>query len=157
MLDKHEQKALDDIEKYGCHILQVFAEGDLPPFSYSLGIAATASRPDLCVIGLKESVAGALINIYSERCHAGETFAPGKLYSGFLDDFDICFEVVSRKFYEEYFGWSIWYNRGTEFSMLQLIYPTTSGVFPWSKEVSDGFKSWQRVLTEDGRTSFDRN
>ena len=37
-MDADEQKALDDIEKYGCHIIYVMAEGEAPPFSYSIGI-----------------------------------------------------------------------------------------------------------------------
>jgi len=156
MFDRHEQRVIDNIEKFGCHVVQVYAESDLPPFSYSIGIAVTSSRPDLCVVGLQEPVAGSVVNAYSERCRAGQTFVPGTLYADFLDGFDVCFEVVSRRYYEEYFGWSLWYNRGTEFDMLQMIYPTTAGKFPWSKDVSDGFRSWQPILTEDGHTSFDR-
>jgi len=35
-MDAAEQKALEDIERYGCHILHVMAQGELPPFSYTL-------------------------------------------------------------------------------------------------------------------------
>lgn len=41
-MDDGEKKCLDDIEKYGCHILHILADGDLPPFSYSVGIEKSA-------------------------------------------------------------------------------------------------------------------
>ncbi len=37
-MDAGEQKALDDIAKHGCHIINLLAEGELPEFSYSVGI-----------------------------------------------------------------------------------------------------------------------
>lgn len=46
-MDDGEKKCLDDIEKYGCHILHIIAEGDLPPFSYSVGIEKSAGQPVL--------------------------------------------------------------------------------------------------------------
>ena len=35
-MDQYEEKALKDIEQYGCHILHVMEEGEYPGFSYSI-------------------------------------------------------------------------------------------------------------------------
>ena len=37
-MDEYEQKALDDIEKHGCHVLHVMEEDNYPRFTYSIGI-----------------------------------------------------------------------------------------------------------------------
>lgn len=38
VMDPAEKKARADIERFGCHVVHVLAEGDLPAFSYSVGI-----------------------------------------------------------------------------------------------------------------------
>ncbi len=138
-MDVQEQKALDNIEKYGCHIFQVMEEEELPPFSYSIGLATTYEKPDLCVIGLKEPMAKFVINEYALMLRDGVDIGLGNMYSGFLEGFVVCFERVAGKHYREYFGWSIWYYKERNFEMLQLIYPTTSGLYPWDAEYPSDF------------------
>jgi hypothetical protein len=53
-MDKAEQKAISDIEQFGCHVMHVFREGELPPFSYSVGIWKSSHRPELIVVGLEQ-------------------------------------------------------------------------------------------------------
>lgn len=149
-----EQKALGDIEKYGCHVLQVMAEGEYPPFSYSIGIYKKLGKPEMIVVGLKESLAGSIINQYNARLKDGEEFVPGGFYSGFLGGFDCTFEKVHQKHYREYMGWARWLYGGDNFEVFQLIYPTTSGIWPWSPEAPEGFIKWQTILNKTGRRSF---
>jgi len=153
-MDKDEQKALQDIEEFGCHVLQIMAEGNLPPFSYSIGIQKQTGKPELVVIGLKEPLARYLVNEYNSRVRGGEEFIPGQFYSGFLEGFDCTFEPVDSSHFEEYFGWGRWLYGGNTFEVLQLIYPTTTGQWPWSPDASPGFVSWQPILTETGRSRF---
>jgi hypothetical protein len=153
-MDLYKQKALDDIEKYGCHILQVMEEGKEPPFSYSIGMATTYQKPDLCVIGLKEPMAKFVINEYALMLKDGENFEIRKWYSGFLEGFDVCFENVAEKHFRKYFGWGLWYYKELKFQMLQLIYPTTSGIYPWEEHAPQDFMEWQIILTKDGEIRF---
>ena len=145
-MDEYEQKAIDDIEKYGCHILHVMEEDDLPRFSYSIGIEKTTGKPDLIIIGLKQEIAHWMINEYNNRVKEGEAFLPGEFYEGYLDGFNISFLEVSKEHYKEYFGWGLWYNNGDNFNMLQLVYPSTSGVWPWDEGVSEDFLWFQPLL-----------
>lgn len=141
-----ERKALSNINKHGCHILQVMEEAGHPPFSYSIGIRQTLQKPDLCVIGLKEPIAKFVINEYYKRAKQGEVFVPSVFYAGFLEGFDVCFSLVNRTHYPDYFGWGLWFNGGDDFDMLQLIYPTTSGVYPMDPEATEDLKKWQPLL-----------
>ena len=138
-MDKGEEKALDDIDKYGCHILHVIEEGEYPRFSYSIGIEKKTSQPEIIITGLKQELAHWMINEYNNRVKAGEVFEPNKYYSGFLDNFDVTFKEVEKQHYPEYFGWARWFYKGDEFTVLQLIYPSTSGVWPWEPEATDDF------------------
>ena len=76
-MDPVEEKALNDITSYGCHVIHAMEEGELPPFSYSVGIERTSQAPELLVIGLKRELAHSIINAYNARVSAGESFEPG--------------------------------------------------------------------------------
>ncbi len=66
--DPGEQRALADIEQYGCHVMHLLAEGDLPPFSYSVGIQRSSGAPELIVIGLNRPLAHFIVNEYNFKC-----------------------------------------------------------------------------------------
>jgi hypothetical protein len=152
-MDPEEQRALQDIDQFGCQVQHVLEEGDLPPFSYSIGITKTSGKPELVVVGLKQAIAHFVINDYNKRVQAGETFEIGNFYGGFLEGFDCTFEPVSKTHFEEYFGWARWLYGGNDFEVLQLVYPTTSGVWPWSPDAPTLFLERQIILTESGKCS----
>lgn len=145
-LDPSEQKALQDIEQYGCHILHILAEDDLPPFAYTVGIEHTSGAPELIVVGLKQPLAQSVLNQYNRRVRAGERFCDGQQSSGFLEGFDCLFRTVDRAHYPEYLGYASWLYGGEDFNTLQLIYPNTSGIWPWQPEADPWFKAWQPCL-----------
>jgi uncharacterized protein DUF4262 len=150
-MDAAKRKALDDIEKFGCHVMHVIEEGDFPPFAYSVGITKTTGAPEAIVIGLKQPLAHFVINEYHNRIRAGEKFVPGQLYSGFLEGFECLIELVPKEAYEEHVGWDMWLYGGKNFELVQLIYPTTDGVWPWSSEASEYFRKRQPVLASVGQ------
>lgn len=145
-MDPDEEKALADIEKYGCHIIHVMAEGEAAPFSYSIGIWRSTGAPELVEVGLKPPIAQFAINEYNRRVRSGERFEDGQFAGGFLEGFDCLFREVDRAHYRDYLGWARWLYRGNDFPTLQLVYPTTSGVWPWQPEASEWFRRWQTLL-----------
>ncbi|ARP65175.1 hypothetical protein A9K65_018645 [Mesorhizobium sp. WSM1497] len=144
--DPEEVKALADIEAYGCHILYVLEEGDLAPFAYSVGIEHNFGAPELVVIGLRPEISQSIINEYCRRVHSGEVFEPGQRTSGFVKDFDCQFDAVHIEHYPEHFGWDLWFYDGPDFRVVQLIFPTTEGLWPWDAEADDWFRAWQPLL-----------
>lgn len=147
-MDAGEKKALDDIEKYGCHVIHVLEDEEGPAFTYSVGIQKTSGAPEVIVIGLKQPIAHYLMNEYNARVQAGERFAPGNRYDGFLEGFQVQFGVVTTDHFDNYFGWDIWLYGGKQFEVLQLIYPNTSGVWPWEAEATSWFRTNQPILSE---------
>ena len=145
-MDESEQKAIDDIDEYGCHVLHVMEEENLARFTYSIGIYRKTGKPELVITGLDNEIAHWAINEYNARILNGKKFEVNKFYSGFLEGFDVTFKEVEEKHYDEHFGWGLWYYKDKNFPVLQLIFPTTSGVWPWEKDASEGFKNAQPIL-----------
>lgn len=145
-MDAGEEKALADIAQYGCHVIHVLEEGDLPPFAYSVGIERSSGAPELVVIGLKRSLADFVVNEYNRRVRDGQRFEPGQFASGFVEGFECQFRSVDVSHYKEHFGWNLWLYQGTGFRVLQLVYPTVDGVWPWESAASEWFRNWQPLL-----------
>lgn len=146
-MDEADRKILENIERFGCSVMHVAAEDNLPPFAFSVGITRTSSAPEVVVVGLKEPIAHFIVNEYNRRVRAGVVFRLGERYSGFIEGFEVIAERVDEAFYEEYFGYNLWLYQGPKFEVVQLVYPNTSGVWPWDSEASEWFRSWQPVLT----------
>lgn len=149
-MDERDQKALNNIEEYGCHVLSVLEGEGKPPFTYSIGINKKQNKPDIVILGLKAELALSVANNYKDRLLKGEEIVPGKYYDGFLGNFDVCFIRVSKKHYDEYFGWAQRLHRGDDFNVLQMIWPTTDGTWPWDEEKSEFYKWAQPILNDDG-------
>ena len=149
-MDESESKALNDIDEYGCHVINVMEGDDEPSFTYSIGINKKLNKPDVVILGLKTELAHSMVNNYNERLMDGEVFVPGKYYPDFLGDFDVCFVHVAKKYFKEYFGWGLWLYDGEDFEVLQIVWPTTDGIWPWDKEKSDFYKWSQPILNEAG-------
>ena len=140
-MDKAEEKALQDIEEHGCHVLHVMEEDECPGFTYSIGIEQSTGQPEIIIAGLGQDIAHWMVNEYNNRVKNGESFKPGEYYSDFLEGFDVTFKEVEKKHYPEYFGWGNWLYKSDDFKVLQLIYPSTSGLWPWDKNAPKEF-SW---------------
>lgn len=149
-MDDFEKKALENIEKYGCHILHVLEEENYPCFSYSVGIEKTLAKPELIVLGLKSELAQSIINEYYRPLKEKETFEGGKFYAGFLEGFNITFTEVAPKHYPEYFGWNLWLYKKPGFRVLQMVWPTTAGKWPWDQDRPEYYQWCQPILNESG-------
>jgi hypothetical protein len=150
-MENADRKAIDDIQKYGCHIINVLESDIEPRFSYSIGIELTSHQPELVVTGLRSDLADFMINEYNHRVRAGETFEDGKISPGFLDGFNVQFKTVDKSNYKAYFGWNLWLHQGDSFRVLQAIWPTTTGIWPWDPDAPDDYICMQPLLYQAAR------
>ena len=146
-MDESERKTLADIEQYGCSVMHVHDPDErLPPFSYSVGVSKSSGAPELVVVGLKQPLAHFIVNEYNRRVRAGKLFQVGHRYEGFIEGFEVLVVPVQREHYREYFGYNLWLYQGASFDVLQLVYPNTSGVWPWQSAADEWFKARQPLL-----------
>jgi len=129
-LDKAEKKLLADIKKTGWHVIIVPADEEGPGFAYSIGLYETFGHPEIIILGLKGEVAHGLINRIGDAVRQGKKFTSEKFYSGIVEGFKCFLLAVAEKNYEEHVGYARWYY-GKPFPLLQCIFPTATGKFPW--------------------------
>lgn len=147
-----DERTRDDIAKYGCTVMHVMEEGGAPPFAYSIGIFQETGAPEIVVIGLKQPMAHFIVNEYNRRLRSGELVEAGCFYSDFIEGFEVFVEEVHESAYDDYFGQAIDFYGSSAFKVLQIIYPTTTGIWPWAENAPKSFQEWQPILAKIGRT-----
>lgn len=144
-----EASFFDIIEKHGWHVMSVAnaAGEEGPVFSYSTGIFHRLKAPELLIIGLDSKLSASMINHYGhEMQENGAAFEVGKFYSGFLDGFDIYMLEPDIRARKEYAIWADWYYERQPFPILQCVWPSTTGRWPWEEAASAYLKETQPLL-----------
>jgi hypothetical protein len=143
----NDKKVAANIQEFGCHVICVAdPEEKSLPFSYSIGIQASTGEPEAIVIGVRPSLGSYMINEYNRQLREGIRFKRGTLYEGFLDGCSVYIEPARQKLLSEYNLCCQRYYHDTPFSVVQIVYPTTQGIWPWQKSASDWFKTNQPIL-----------
>jgi hypothetical protein len=149
--DKSEQKALDDIREYGLHIIMVGEDDKGPGFAYSIGLFENYAHPEVIIIGLKPELSHRLLNNMAYDIKEGKTFSTGEFHEDILDDFLCYFGDVPQNKYRDYVGWDCWYYEGDDFPLIQCVYPTVKGIFPWEPIFPEDARWFCEMLCEPPR------
>ena len=150
----NDQRVAADVREFGCHVTSVFDPEEVHPFfSYSVGIQESSGVPEAIVVGLKPSIGSFMINEYNRRVRTGDRFSRGRLYEGFLEGFSVYIEPAKRKLLDEYTRGCDRYYGDLDYSVVQIIWPSTTGVWPWQHAASEWLKKNQLMF---GRARPDR-
>ena len=145
-LSATKQKIIDDIKNYGWHVIKVLEDNSGPGFVYSIGFFETFNHPEIIIIGLNLDLSHNIINDIGDDIKRGTMFNPDKFYPNLIEGFECYFTQVDKGFYEEYVGQAQWYYEEKQFPLLQCIYPTTKGIYPWAPNWSENIKLLQPIL-----------
>lgn len=144
--DDGERKLLDDIAKYGWHCLNILAEKDLPPWTFSVGLYTTWQHPEIIIFGLKREVAHEIVNIIATGVAAGRRLDLSLPTDELMNNGSCVFVEVPHDQYSEHVGFARWYYQGDKFPLYQIVWPSREGLFPWHERASESFRLWQPVL-----------
>ena len=144
--DEANKEILENIDKYGLTVRYVFDNKENFQFSYSIGLYKTYQHPEIIMIGLKQELMHIIINNLAEDIKNGKRYDAYSWSPDVLDGFECYFIEVDKANYDEYVGGNLWLYNGNEFPLLQCIYPTVKGIYPWEKEWPGNIKNLQPIL-----------
>ena len=146
--DEAEKKAISNVKKYGLHIIQVFGAENYPQFSYTIGLYENYLHPEIIIIGLRHELAQVLLNNMAHDIKNGKTYHVGEFHEGVLDNFLCYFGEVPKNQYKDHVGWATWFYEGCHFPLIQCVYPTVEGKFPWDKGFPEEARFYCQMLIE---------
>lgn len=133
-LDATDRKLLADVEEYGWHCLHVHGEGELPYWTFSIGVFRTWQHPELVVFGIRDTVAHDLLTDLVERVKRGESFRHGREHDDVLEGFSCRFLRVDPQWYSAFLGYAQWFYEAEDgFPVLQLVWPDKQHRYPWEQ------------------------
>lgn len=144
--DASEQKVIDDIEKYGWHCVNILADGDCAPFSFTVGLFQSYGHPELVIFGLRSEIAHRVLNISVRAIQAGHPIDLSQPTDELLEGYPCCFVKVPESEYYEHLGFARWYYEGNVFPTYQIVFPSRDGHFPWHPGATESFRAYQPVL-----------
>lgn len=144
---EHENRIGSGIEKYGCFVLSVAdPDGVDPSFAYSIGVALDSGHPEAIVFGLATDLGAWVINEYNRLVRAGKKFRPGVAHRRFLEGFPVYIEPADPIKAENFMYACNRLYGGFGYPVVQIVIPTTAGVWPWEREASRAFRRTQPLL-----------
>jgi len=105
-------------------------EDEGPAFAYTIGLPHSAGHPELVVSGLDVEVMRGMLHEAARRVLAGFRFRPGTTAENLIGFWPVVADPMSAEGLAETVLWSEDFHRG-EVPALQLVWPSTSGVFHW--------------------------
>jgi hypothetical protein len=145
-----QRNHLKSINEFGVSILHVM-EGDdprTPGWSYTIGLWHRYRHPEVIVIGLESGLSQILLNNLNFSIREEErTFLDGAAPTDVLDGYVCFFKTINSEEYGDWFAGDHWFYGGLDFPAVQLLWPNTSGVYPWDN-AADKYLRWvQPVLS----------
>lgn len=142
-----EVRLLDDIEKYGCHIVHVKEDALLPGWSYTIGLYENFEQPEIFTIGLKIDTAQYLLNEVASLMRNGLRIREGLRQNDLLANVECEFrEVQQRPELSGIVGYAKWFYGEDPFPVFQCIYPDIENHFPWEESFDASWRSRQALL-----------
>jgi hypothetical protein len=134
MLDKSEQRLIDDIARIGWHLMGIPADAEGPSFVYSIGMMETLNHPEIIMFGLDVELMARVINTMGRDIRGGRSFVEPVRYDGLIERYACKTLRVDEEFQLGYFGYALWYRHhiGKEGTLqaVQCFWPDKQGLFP---------------------------
>lgn len=145
-LSPAEKKVLQDVFEEGVHIVHVPPTDGGPCFAATIGLWFHFEQPEVIVFGMPEEVAEDLLNAIADAADDGQRFAPGDRPKDLLVGYSVQFLEVPAERVAEYLGTAQWAYDGSEFPVVQLVWPDKQQRWPWDDDVREGFRDAQPII-----------
>jgi hypothetical protein len=117
-----------NIKKHGWLVFNI--GGGKVPFSYTVGLFETFGHPEMVISGLPDDVALAVLNNLGSDVAKGIVREAERQYDDVLDGYPCVFKPVPSTVYEDYFGRALVFYEGSDFPVLQCLWPDRLKRFP---------------------------
>jgi hypothetical protein len=143
-----------NIDQYGCYIIQVKPDDCLPAFAYTIGLYQKFNHPEIICFGLSLDLLGTILNDACDRIKNGQSLQEGVHYDDFIADFPMQLLRVNQSFYPNYWGIANSFYGHHHYPALQLVWPDKQRLFPWEQGFNANWKFKQPLLDRDTDFKF---
>ncbi len=151
---KEDDKIIEDVAKFGWHVVMIEATDYFPSFAYTVGLWKNYNHPEIIAFGLSLKTLHLILNDAGDNIKKGGHYETGKVYSDFFTNGDVQFVSVDKRSMRDYFGYAIWFNEGVDFPALELIWTDRGNKFPWDDGYEEEFQYKQPLLDRNAEFKY---
>ena len=129
---------INNIEKYGCQVMQVRGDSVAPGWSYSIGVYDTCGQSEIIAVGLPQRTALIAINEAANLLRSGVDLTVSR-HREIVGEIECEFRPVDPKWVDHIMGRAMWYYEDDPPPTLQLIYPDLENRFQWEPDFDQRF------------------
>jgi hypothetical protein len=78
-------------------------------------------HPEVVIFGMNPQVRHSILNFIGKNVREGNPFAAGREHDWVLEGHNCWSRDVQKLWYQDLFGWAIWFYGGTEFPAVQCL------------------------------------
>jgi hypothetical protein len=145
-LEADEKKLVENVEEFGCHIINVREGSAMVGWGYTIVVYETTRQPEIIVVGLKPDTAHSVLDECARRSKDGARFEDGRREEELLTNVDCEFRQVEHRWLRQLMGYAAWFYGGDDFPAVQCIYPDLSNRFPWEAGFDSSWRTRQALL-----------
>jgi len=145
-LEPDEKKVVENVEKYGWHVVLIKDEPGKTSWAFTVGLFETYQHPEVAIFGLKPDTRGRILNWIGENISKGKYFTAEQEHDWVFDGYKCWSRTVQKKWYYDLFGYARWFYQSSDFPFVQCIWPAKDGIYPWEQH---GYSSSQPLLYEE--------
>jgi len=137
-LDDKERNLLGHIRQNGWSVTNIREQDGVPGWAFTIGLFENFEHPEVTIFGLNPDSRHTILNWIGENIRDGNPFIAEQEHDWVLDGYKCWSRTVQSVWYRDLFGWAIWFYGGTEFPIVQCLWPARDGRYPW-QDRSDFF------------------
>jgi hypothetical protein len=137
---------LRNIQKFGCHIMQVKGTSTTPGWSYSIGLFDTTHQPEIITVGMPQAAAVTAVNKAAKLLRQGIDLTAGRI-SDLISNRNAEFRPVDPKWVDHLMGRALFYYDDEIPPALQMVYPDLNNRFQHDPGFDERFR--QPLLQSD--------
>jgi hypothetical protein len=145
-LDESERNVLNHVENYGWSVTIIREQNGSPGWAFTVGLFENFGHPEVTIFGMEPKTRHSILNWIAKNVSEGKPFTAEREHDWVLEQHNCWSRAVQKVWYRDLFGWAIWFYGGAEFPVVQCLWPSKDGTYPWQENSS--FFTTQPLLFE---------
>jgi hypothetical protein len=142
-------KTIEQLREPGWQVIMIPQDDHGPGWAFTIGLWHNYRSAELAIFGLDIQMMHTLLNDLAQHAIDGQAVADGQERNDVIKNYPVALKAVDYRWYKAFFGTAIRFYRNPPFPVLQVVWPSKQGRFPWDAGIADSYRDLQPQLWLD--------
>ncbi|MEV5571286.1 DUF4262 domain-containing protein [Spirillospora sp. NPDC052269] len=147
--DPITEQTIRQVREHGWQVILIPADDLGPGWAFTIGLWHNHRSPELAMFGLDVKLMHRMLNGLAQNALNGRPAEDGQERDDVIDGYPVALKAVGHPWYKAFFGTAIKFYRRPPLPVLQVVWPSEQGAFPWDPESDEAHRGLQPQLWLD--------